>query len=133
MIFIVLLILILFTVSKALPHDDEEIIVKTCCDLPLRENNITWCDGMYSLSENVHFVYGDLKCPEGESLSNGSVDLARIVDGDTSSGFYPHYFLKYDERFYSTQDYCLSRFLIILLKNFQTDFCKSSIYETILI
>ncbi|ODM98457.1 G-protein coupled receptor Mth [Orchesella cincta] len=91
----------------SLPHDEDPVTVKTCCEQPLTENNVTWCDGMYSLSENVHFLYGDLKCP-GETIFNGSVHLGSAVEGDTRSGFYPQYFLKYDERFYSTEDYCFS-------------------------
>lgn len=58
---------------------------------------------MYSQSEQIQFKYGALNCKE-ENQIIGSFNAGSVWEGD---GFFPDYFLKYKDRFYSPNDYCL--------------------------
>ncbi|OXA56760.1 G-protein coupled receptor Mth2 [Folsomia candida] len=88
-------------------YQEEIVTVTTCCAKPLNSmnsmnsKNETWCDGMYSQSENIQFKYGSLEC---EDIVNGSFNAGSVWEGD---GFFPNYFLKYEDGFYSPNDYCL--------------------------
>jgi hypothetical protein len=94
-----------YYISISAQFPEEVVTVRTCCSDPLNFNNVTWCDGMYSQRDHVQFNYGDLECKD---VINASFSPGSVWEGGTN-GFYADYFLKYEERFYSTQDYCLKR------------------------